>query len=203
MKTCSFAIHCDERFIVERLSEPAVDIPLQGGEVEGAVFGRDKGLDALVPGIRHIDRSACGNCHTDRLVELTGVEAGCAEFSDVIPILVENDNALVACVCDEHIPFRVHRHAARTPERARRFSNARQRLTILSPHLDRLAILSEFLNAVVPRVAHVDRAVGSNGDAPRFVERADRSIACERVRERTPLMKKASIGRDVQDAMVA
>jgi len=59
------------------------------------------------------------------------------------------------------------------------------------------------LDAMVPRVADVDGSIGTHGHAPRFVEGADRVGGVDAITEGAPLAEKFSIGREMQDAVVA
>jgi hypothetical protein len=80
---------------------------------------------------------------------------------------------------------------------------ARHRLAVLSPHLDRGAVPRELLDAMVPCIAHIDRPIRADRDAPGFIESSDGRLAREHICKRAPLMQETAVRGDVQDAMIA
>src|SRR6185503_15473170 len=108
----------NEGLVVERLTKPGIHVPLCRWKVGHSIFARNKGLDALIPCICHIDSSIARDRNADWLIELAGVKAGASKFRDVFPVFIEDNDTFVPGIGNEYVSLRVHRYAARSPERA-------------------------------------------------------------------------------------
>src|SRR6266542_6323563 len=109
------------------------------------------------------------NCNTNWLVKLSGIHTRRAKLREIFPIRVEDGDALVTSIGNIHTSLRIDGNAARAPEETLRFGNIWRWLSILSPHLDRCAIRAKLLDAMIPRIAHIYRAVWSHRHTPRFI----------------------------------
>src|ERR1051325_5181619 len=98
----------------------------------------------------------------------------------------------------------VHRDAARSPEKVLRCWVVRYRLPILTPHLDRLALGGELLDAMIPRIGDIDRSIRSYGYPPGLVEESNRLVSIRQlVSKHSPGLQKVSIRREMYDAVIA
>ena len=126
-------INCNEWFVIQRLTKPAVDIPLTFRDEVKESFSlkRCKSLHSLVPCINDIDSSIPVNRDSDRLVELTRIKACASKLRDEIPVRIKHDDAFVAGIRDVDSPFGIHCQSARPVEGLRCFT-----LTENSPGCD-------------------------------------------------------------------
>lgn len=133
-------IHRDKWFVIEPLAEPCVHIPLRKRHEGCSIFVWAKRLDTLVPCVGHIHNSIIRNRNADRLIKLAGIESRGAKLCDVIPVRIKNNDTFVSGVSNIHMTLSVHCNTAWAPEITVRFGHVWYRLTVLSPHLDRLTI---------------------------------------------------------------
>src|SRR4030067_362773 len=124
-------------------------------------------------------------------------ETRSAQMVEGIPTGAKAHDSFFAGVADEHPPSGVDHHIARSPERVRAFC-----LAEVSPHLDELACSSELLDAMVPGVGDVDRAIWPDSNAPGFIESARRSRSLGDVSKPPPDIQGAAGAVEMLNAVV-
>src|SRR5581483_1921110 len=129
-------------------------------------------LDACVPGVGHVHIPLSINGEADRLAQPTGVGAVAAPHPDEAPVRVEDLDPLVTGVGHVHIAVRADRHRARPPEDPFLRAHAAVRIAHGAPLGEEAPVRVKFLDAVIPGVGDVDRAILADRDPPRLVELA-------------------------------
>src|SRR5579862_3419275 len=85
-----------ERLVKRRLTGPGGDRILGDG-----LEGRAQHLDPLVPGVGHVDLALRIDCKPYWLAELTGLRPLSAATPQIVAVLIEDLNALVASIRHE------------------------------------------------------------------------------------------------------
>src|SRR3990172_3485093 len=187
----------DVGLVLKRLSEPAVNRPLQHGGVV-ILCGLFEHLNALVPCVGDVQTSVRADRQADRLVQLAQADPPGAPFAQRGASGIENHDALVTRIRHEDAARSIDDNPSRAPECIGTVGLAK-----VPEHVTELTVLAEVLNTVIPCVGDVDRAIGCDGDVPWFVKGPSRGLSGREIGKAAPNRDDLAVAGQMLDTVVA